>query len=237
MRLWGLPYPEPWKAAEPLHVCVVPDAAPPRGSGVKGRRLARHRAQRLVFRGVPVVDPIAAVLTSAADLTFAQMVTAFDALLTSAGNYPGIRAARPMATRDDVQRRLEEWGPFQGCAAVRMAFGSARERVESPKESEARLVIVQAGLPEPVVQWEVFDESRFVARVDLAYPELKIAIEYDGDGHRTDKEQWRKDIRRQRELERLGWIVIHLTESDLEDTAAFVAHLRRACAARLAAVA
>src|SRR5690606_30601365 len=69
MRLWGLPRPDAWKDSEPLHVGVVRHAAPPRGSGVKGRRLAAHRAQRLLFRGAAVVDPIAAVLTSAADLT------------------------------------------------------------------------------------------------------------------------------------------------------------------------
>src|SRR5690606_35632822 len=73
-----------------------------------------------------------------------------------------------------------------------------------------------------------------VARVDLAYPELKIAIEYDGDGHRSDREQWRRDIRRQRELERRGWIVIHLTQADLDDPDAFLTHLRHARGTRLA---
>ncbi|HTN55323.1 MAG TPA: hypothetical protein VLZ82_04005 [Microbacterium sp.] len=235
MRLWGLPHPEPWNTSEPLHVCVMPDAAPPRGAGVKGRRLAPHRVQRLIFRGAPVVDPIAAVLTSAPDLTLVQTVTAFDALLASADNYPGIHAARPMATREEVQRRIDEWGRFTGCATIRTALRLAREGVESPKESETRLLIMAGGLPEPVVQWEVFDGMRLVARVDLAYPELKIAIEYDGDGHRTDKEQWRSDIRRQRELERMGWIVIHLTQADLEDPAAFLMHLSRAHSARLTA--
>lgn len=234
MRLWGLPHPDPWRLSESLHVCVARDAAPPRGSGVKGRRLATHRAQRHVFRGAAVVDPIAAVLTSAADLTLEETVTAFDALLTGADNYPGIRAARPMATLPEVQARLAGWGRFKGCAMVRTALGLARTGVESPKESETRLLIVAAGLPEPVVQWKVFEGSRFIGRVDLAYPELKIAIEYDGDGHRTDKDQWRRDVRRQRELERLGWIVIHLTESDLNDPAAFLMHLHRAHSARLA---
>jgi len=234
MRLWGLPHPDAWTGSEPLHVCVAPDAAPPRGAGVKGRRLAPHRARRLIFGGAAVVDPIAAVLSSAADLTLIQMVTAFDALLTGADNYPGMLAVRPLATPEEVQRRLAEWGPFPGCATVRTALGLARRGVESPKESETRLVIRAGGLPEPVVQWEVFDGSRLVARVDLAYPELKIAIEYDGDGHRSDREQWRRDIRRQRELERRGWIVIHLTQADLDDPDAFLTHLRHARGTRLA---
>ena len=74
-----------------------------------------------------------------------------------------------------------------------------------------------------------------IARNDLAYPELRIAIEYEGDGHRTDRTQWRRDIRRQRELEDLGWIVIRLTEHDLHDgLASFLTRIRRAIATRTA---
>ena len=188
-----------------------------------------------MFTGAAVVDPVAAVLTSMPELTFAQLVAAFDALLTDADVYPGIRAPRPMATREQVQWRLQEWGRFTGCATARKAFDLAREHVESPKESETRVLIVQNGLPEPVVQWNVFDGARFVARVDLAYPPLRIAIEYDGDGHRTDRRQWRADIRRRRELEHMGWIVLNLTESDLTDPAAFLAQLRRVVERRMAA--
>lgn len=234
MRLWGLPVPSVWTPAEPLHVCVGTDAAPPRGKRVKGRRLVPHRAQRMIFTGAAVVDPVAAVLTTRSDLDFVQLVAAFDALLTAADNYPGINATRPMATRDEIERRLEEWGRFSGCARARRALDLAREGAESPKESETRVRIMESGLPEPVMQWGVYDGGVLVARVDLAYPELKIAIEYEGDGHRTDKEQWRADIRRQRRLEDLGWIVIRLTQSDLTKPSAFLTRLARARATRLA---
>jgi hypothetical protein len=234
MRLWGLPFPVLWDSSEPLHVTVVPDAAPPRGVGVKGRRLAPHKTQRMIFTGVPVVDPVAAVLSCAAALDRVQLVTAFDALLTDADGYPGILALRPLATTGEIRRRLQEWGRFKGCAQVREALELAREGVESPKETETRLLIVDAGLSEPVVQHEVRDGARLVARVDLAYPELRIAIEYDGDGHCTDKEQWRRDIRRRRELERLGWVELHLTQSDLGDPVAFLGDLRNAVAVRAA---
>ncbi|MGX1791411.1 endonuclease domain-containing protein [Microbacterium sp. NPDC055312] len=234
MRLWGLPVPSVWTPAEPLHVCVGTDAAPPRGKRVKGRRLVPHRAQRMIFTGAAVVDPVAAVLTTRSDLDFVQLVAAFDALLTAADNYPGINATRPMATRDEIERRLEEWGRFSGCARARRALDLAREGAESPKESETRVRIMESGLPEPVMQWGVYDGGVLVARVDLAYPELKVAIEYEGDGHRTDKEQWRADIRRQRRLEDLGWIVIRLTQSDLTKPSAFLTRLARARATRLA---
>ena len=85
------------------------------------------------------------------------------------------------------------------------------------KETETRLLLVNAGMREPEIQFEVRVGRRLVARTDLAYPELKTAIEYEGDGHRRSKEQWRIDIRRQRELVAHGWIVVRLTQADLDD--------------------
>ena len=93
-------------------------------------------------------------------------------------------------------------------------------------------MLVRHGLPEPHVQHDVFDGHRRIARVDLAYPEAKVAIEYEGDGHRTSQEQWRRDIQRQRELEALGWIVMRLTQVDLDDPDALITRVRSALASR-----
>lgn len=233
VRLWGIPFAIAWSSEEPLDVAVPPDAAPPRTHRVKGRRLAESRACTWTVRGVPVVDPVAALFSCAAELTVDQMIVAIDALLTTASHYPGLGPGRPMTTRESLEERLRAWGRFPGSAVVRAAVPLARERVESPKETETRLLIIRAGLPEPSVQFGVCDEVRLIARVDLAYPAWKIAIEYEGDGHRTDKNQWRRDIRRQRDLEDRGWIVIRLTELDLADGGiALLARIRRAIAAR-----
>jgi very-short-patch-repair endonuclease len=82
------------------------------------------------------------------------------------------------------------------------------------------------------VQQEVWADGVLLGRIDLAYPELKVAIEYEGDGHRTDREQWRKDIQRQRHLESEGWIVIRLTQADLDTAELMIASIRRAIIAR-----
>lgn len=177
-----------------------------------------------------MVDPIAALFTCASSLGDDELILVLDALLTEAENYPGTVPGRPCASRSEIAARLDEWGRFAGCARVRAALAEAREGVESPKETETRLLIVRAGLPEPVVQFEVRDGRRLVARVDLAYPALKIAIEYEGDGHRTDKRQWRRDIQRQRELEDRGWTVIRLTQLDLSAPESIVARISRALA-------
>ena len=231
-RDWGLPVPTHWRMSEPLVIVVPPSGAPPKARGVLGRRLRVDRAETVILKGHPVVDPVAALFMCTSDLTVAQAVVMIDALLTTASNYPELGPGRPMSTRDEIAGRLHEWGSFPGCGTIRDALSLARERVESPKETETRLLLTASGLPEPVVQHEVWAGGQFLGRTDLAYPQWKVAVEYEGDGHRTDKEQWRKDIRRQRYLESEGWTVIRLTQADLRAPELLLASIHRAIAAR-----
>lgn len=182
---------------------------------------------------IAVVDPVSAVFSSAPELTTTSATVMLDALLTSADNYPGLRRGQPAFTPDLIAEHLRRWGPFPGVATIRAALHLARPGVESPKETETRLVLTAAGLPEPAIQHEVRDGARLIARVDLAYPHWRIAIEYEGDGHRTDASQWRRDIQRQRALEERGWIVIRLTHLDLVSGGSeLLATVRRAIASR-----
>jgi len=235
MRHWGLPTPKKWTPKESIVVIAPTGTTPPKTAGVEGRRLKWERAQTMILKGIPVVDPVAALFTSAGVLTVLDAVIVIDALVTTAMNYPNLGPGRPMSTLGEIERRLGDWRQFPGCKTIRAALSLARERVESPKETETRLLIVACGLPEPVVQHDVYDESgKLVARPDLAYPELKIAIEYDGDGHRLEKDEWRRDIQRHRALDAEGWITLHLTQADLEPDAQrdTIEEIRRAIAPR-----
>lgn len=64
--------------------------------------------------------------------------------------------------------------------------------------------------------------------MDLAYEDQRIAVEYEGDHHRTDRAQWHKDVHRQGRLEDLGWRVIRVTASDLATPATLLTRVRRA---------
>ncbi|WP_040338478.1 endonuclease domain-containing protein [Candidatus Blastococcus massiliensis] len=86
----------------------------------------------------------------------------------------------------------------------------------SPQETRLRLLLLRAGLPVPTAQYRVFDDEGFVARVDFAYPELKVAIEYDGAWH-AEPGQFAKDRRRLNRLVAAGWRVIHVTAADLRE--------------------
>ncbi|MGM1017606.1 MAG: hypothetical protein ACQEW8_08735 [Actinomycetota bacterium] len=102
---------------------------------------------------------------------------------------------------------------------------------ESPKESELRVLLHAAGVPHLTANHVLAIEGRFVARIDLALPEHRIAIEYEGDHHR-DRQQWQRDIRRRRRIEALGWIYLSVTQSDLAHPTAMLADIRSAIAAQ-----
>ncbi|MFK4850171.1 endonuclease domain-containing protein [Microbacterium sp. ZW T6_19] len=233
LQVWRYPHPNLWLIEDDIEIVVPTDAARPRLVGVKSTRLARSRIRGWMLDGIPIVDPIGALFMCAKDLTEDQIVVLLDSMITTSENYPDIRENRPIFTPAEIAVRLREWGRFPSCGQVRDALARIRHHVESPKETETRLLLIASGLPEPAVQHSVYERGRFVARVDLAYPGLKIAIEYEGDGHRRSKSQWRHDIQRQRDLEDLGWIVIRVTELDLRHGGApLLRRIRNAIATR-----
>jgi len=118
-------------------------------------------------------------------------------------------------------------GTRQAREAVRLVDG----RAESPPESRVRVLLAQAGLP-AVPQFTVRDrDGAFVARVDLAYPALRVAVEYDGVWH-ADAAQFRRDRRRLNRLVDAGWVVLHVTAADLRDPTALVDRVRRLLSSR-----
>ncbi|MFC7340733.1 endonuclease domain-containing protein [Saccharopolyspora griseoalba] len=100
-------------------------------------------------------------------------------------------------------------------------------RAESVPESVLRVELVLGGL-HPVPQWEVFDGEDFVARLDLAFPEVLVAVEYDGGWHAAPEQIGRDRARRAR-LHALGWRVLVVTHDELRGE--LDALLARICAA------
>jgi very-short-patch-repair endonuclease len=92
----------------------------------------------------------------------------------------------------------------------------ADRRSESVLETRLRLNLVLGGLPVPDVQYRVHDDYGFVlARVDLAYPSARLAIEYDGETHFTPTRS-RADRQRDLTLADLGWHTMRLTYDDVD---------------------
>ena len=113
----------------------------------------------------------------------------------------------------------------RGTSRARRAVALADGRAESPPESRLRLLLRLAGLmPQP--QYVVRDaDGRPVARVDLAFPEHRVAVEYDGAWHGRPG-QLAHDRRRLNALVAAGWTVLHVTAADMHEPAAL---LQRVC--------
>lgn len=73
-----------------------------------------------------------------------------------------------------------------------------------------RLVLIDAGLPKPTTQIPVNDGRRLVGLLDMGWEDYRVAVEYDGDQHRSDRRQYVKDINRLAKFADLGWVVIRV---------------------------
>jgi hypothetical protein len=157
-----------------------------------------------------------AFLASTAALDLVELVTAGDHLIR-----------RGHVTTDAL---LAACAGYRGRGALvaRRAAGLVRARVDSPRESELRLCLVLAGLPEPVCNPLVGGARLPVGRADLVYIGLKVILEYEGDQHRTDVRQWNRDIERQEQLVAEGWIVVRITAERMSRPRSVVARVLQA---------
>ncbi|MTB87687.1 hypothetical protein H9L21_04930 [Aeromicrobium senzhongii] len=108
-----------------------------------------------------------------------------------------------------------------------------RERVRSFRETDLRLLLAIAGLPEFEVNLDIFDpRGTHLGCGDLVLPRHRIVLEYDGWYHERSAAQRRKDIARREGLEAEGWLVIVVVSSDLDHPAGLIGRVWRALVSR-----
>jgi hypothetical protein len=123
---------------------------------------------------------------------------------------------RPYATVDDLRAAIER-SPVRGLSAARRALAMVRDGVESPKETELRLLAIGAGFPEPTCGYLLRSPSgRRIGWFDLAWPEWRVIAEYDGDQHRRSTRQYDRDIWRFDAAADAEWHVVRVRSSGLE---------------------
>ncbi|QCR19661.1 endonuclease domain-containing protein [Agrococcus sp. SGAir0287] len=200
----GIPLPARLRGGR-IHVSSPSGVNRMRRPEVVGHRV---KAEVVEVDGVPVECPLDTVIHLATMLSVPELVVAIDWLLHPANRMSVSKAA--------LVERLEHFRGARGLGRLRAAIALARVGAESPRESELRLLLVRHGLPEPHLNLDVRDDAGvFVARVDMAWPDLRIAVEYDGEQHRVDARQFARDIDRLADLERVGWIVVRVTKEHL----------------------
>lgn len=199
-RLCDLPVPG---RADLVEVMVTSSDVVPQIDGVTGHT-GLDPAEVIDVAGLRVVTPERTFFHLAIEVSLDELVVLGDAIV------------RHWCSADQLIGRAAGLTRRRGIVKARKALTMICPGVDSPPETRIRLLLLRAGLPCPAVNLDVFDDAGgWLARPDLSYPELKIAIEYDGDHHRTGKHQWRRDRARDENLRHAGWIVITLTADDL----------------------
>jgi Protein of unknown function (DUF559) len=189
--------------------------------GLKVRQAALTAAEVCEVGGLRVTTPFRTAYDLGRRLALPDAVAAIDALARIGGFNPTSLLLGPVGAR--------------GCRRLKEAVAFSDPRAESPMESRLRLELVLGGLPTPWPQYEVRDlNGTVLARVDLAYPKARLAMEYDG-AHHFDDEFSRLDRERDLRLDDLDWQTMRFTSDDLflrpQET---VSRVRRRLAERLA---
>lgn len=200
--LWGL-----LPAGQPIEVTV------PRGNRPRLRDVVVHRQspvpRGLLRDGIRTTTPMRAMVDLGAVVQAQVLADAVEVGLISR-----------LFTCAGLRVELEQVGTRGRLGAgVLRAVLDTREVGERPTESvlEARMakLITRYRLPRPVFQHEVSIEGIFIARVDFAYPELRLAIEVDGWSSRATPADLQRSNQRQNELIASGWTVLRVTWLDV----------------------
>lgn len=199
-RLWGATVPE----SPSVHVAYARDAA----CAIDGIQVHRFTGEfeRTRRHGLPVTTPGQTLIHLTRPLDLVDLVGCADGLVR-----------RQVISQGELLAATTV-GRGQGRRLARRAAELARERVDSINESRVRLLMVLAGLPEPVVDFRIRRaDGSTEFRLDLCYPQVRLAIEYDGRWHEGPRQRAADEVRRGILGER-GWTFVVLRAEDLFET-------------------
>jgi len=199
-ELYGFPLPRSLQNRGDIHVSVVAPQHAPQGRGVIGHRLS-SAGPAWEQKGLRALPPPETFSQLGLLLTYEELVIVGDFL---------VRRKRPFSTLSSITSTVASANRTPGIRRVRAAVPAIRAKTDSPRETSLRLLLIDAGLPEPAINHHVIHEGYFVATPDLCYVAEKIAIEYEGDHHRTNRDVYEDDIIRRELLEAAGWLVIRV---------------------------
>jgi hypothetical protein len=186
-----------------LDVCI----SCPKGSRIRSRVGLRVCQETLdesditLIDGLRVTTPLRTAFDCARWLKGVERVVVVDAL-----------AHAQLVAIEEIRAYISGKHRLRNLRRAESVLDLADALAESPMETRIRVLLIEWGLPRPVSQLNVYDQHReFIGRLDLAYPEAKVAVEYDGAQH---WEQRRADDRRRDRLRAQGWVVLVYSAED-----------------------
>jgi len=211
LRYFDGTVPWPDSDGEPARVmlCMNRDANVRKVDGICPLRSDLHETDVVTLDGFSITAPERTAFDLARTEPRWRAVAAVDRLA-----YLGVVDLAALRQYIGVMERRH--GVARAMRVVRLASS----RAESPMESLARLVWLEARLPAPLVNEEIFDDGgKFVARVDLRDPTTRLVAEYDG-GHHASAARRQRDALRRQALEELGYTMVTITAVDLATSGA-----------------
>lgn len=225
--IWRLPLPlRVLRSAGPLtargiDVGVFHPHRSSKAAGVRGRQFRPGRAQVVERDGLQVADPVTTWADLAELLTVDELIAVGDALV----HIPRVRGMQRGRASDALASIADLTAATlprrRGVAKLREALPDIRVGSASPKETELRLALLRAGMPHPALDFDVFaPDGRALGYTELAYPEFRVLIEYEGDHHRRDAGQWERDIEKHAACVAAGWEVVRVNAAQMKPTPA-----------------
>ncbi|TKJ18674.1 hypothetical protein [Blastococcus sp. CCUG 61487] len=216
--LWGVDLAGPDDDVE----CILPPGSRARSiAGTRPSRRRLHRDDVVRRQGLLATSGVRTAIDLARTRPLDAAVIAVDRFLQ-----PGT------ALLDDVRASASALAG-RDCRHVRDVVGLTDGLAGSPQETRVRLLLHRSDLPAPVAQYVIRVDGRFVARVDFAWPDLRLALEYDGAWH-GEPGQFARDRDRLNRLTEAGWVVVFVTAADLHHPAGLLERIRSALASRCA---
>lgn len=185
-----------------LHVLNPPDRALRCADGLAVHH--RDGAPLVLHNGRRATAPAWTAVEVARTLARPRALATLDAALRSG-----------TCSLPDLWRAAFEQKGRRGIVAVRDLLALADGRAESPMESEARLAMIDGGLPIPELQYEVIDGNGELRRLDFAWPDKRVAAEYDGMAWHSGPDAMRRDRRRHNALQDIRWTVVPIVFEDV----------------------
>lgn len=220
--IMGVPLPSRLEASRRLEVSVPAPLRAPTGRGIRGHSVAVCGSDIRVWHGIRISSPERVFCELAAELALPDLVAAGDFL---------VRRMLPLTTRDALADAIGRYPGRRGMQVLRAAHPMLSDRSESRKESHLRVLILIARLPGLVANLPITTSGGFVYRADLAFPGVRVLLEYQSDYH-SDPDNFRADMTRRARLEADGWFVMLVNANDLRDPDELVARIRTVLTSR-----
>ena len=187
---------------DPVHVVVASDAPLESSRGLMVHDVALAHGDIDVVDDLLLTSPTRTAWDLACWLEPVRSVPILDGML-----------AQGIVSAEALDRYVSAKRPRRGRRSVEQAISLADARAQSPQESRLRVLLVQAGLPKPEAQHPI-SIGPLTLHPDLAWPEFKVAVEYDGRWH-SEPAQADFDEHRIGLLRRAGWIVVRVTAESM----------------------